>query len=455
MNLLEITQQCGGKLYGDNRDITRVSTDTRSIGLGDLFVALKGENFNGNEYLSEAELAGAAAVVAEQQDSSLRIPQVIVHDGLQALGKIAQLKRQSYKGKVVAVTGSSGKTTVKGMLKRICELAGKTAATKGNFNNFVGVPLTLLDADVGADFYIVEAGTNAKGEIGYLADLIQADVAVVNNVQEAHIGGFGSLEAIAEEKFAIYRGHSVCVVNADNALCVDKMNRALAERVICRFAQQKSTLGVVSGSDLWVENLRADKLGRFQFAMMIAGEPVDISLQVPGQHNVSNALCAAQCARNLGIDSQVIQQGLSIYPGDKGRMQFYSIANGGTLVDDSYNANPGSMKAAIDWLSLQEDSILVVGDMGELGENIEEYHRELGEYAAGKNIAQVFAVGEFASSVVRGFGGQAQAFQTQCALIQMLDKKITETSVLLIKGSRSSKMENVVSALLGEVPSQC
>ncbi|WP_096085338.1 UDP-N-acetylmuramoyl-tripeptide--D-alanyl-D-alanine ligase [Agaribacterium haliotis] len=435
-----------GQLVGADTQFSSISTDTRNIKRGDLFVALRGDNFNGEAFVERAQQQGACAAVVSRLQEDLDFPQIVVADTTTALGRLAAAWRLQLPAKVVAITGSCGKTSVKGMLRCICQQAGATLATKANLNNHIGVPLTLLAADETLDFVVVEAGTSSKGEIAYLSSLIQADVAVVINVHPAHLQGFGTLTAIAEEKAKIYQhlnDSASCVVN--QALTSYSSIAAIAERPSSLiFSDDKHSLAQVRAS-----NVSSDALSCVSFDLWLGEKKIAVKLNVPGLHLVENALAAAACAFALGVSAEHICQGLAAYNGEPGRMQLSRVGQA-SLVDDSYNANPASLKAAIDYLCKQDSALLVLGDMAELGENAEEIHREVGLYAKTSGITDLYAVGAFADDYCDGFGRGAKHFMNHKDLVLALLERLHEAPTILVKGSRSSAMDRVCQALLQE-----
>ena len=459
MRLSDVAAYIGGSLSGEDCEFEAVNTDTRKIKQGDVFVALKGENFDANDYLKEAEEKGALAIVTERNNPQLSVPIVTVTDTTAALGLIAKYKRQQLKAQVAAITGSCGKTTVKGMLKNICEIAGRTAATSGNFNNHIGVPLTLLAIPEETQFAVVEAGTSGVGEIEYLADIIQPEVALVNNVRAAHVEGFGSVEAIAKEKAEIYGrsdSESTVVINLDDQFAEQYLKQFENRDKIVFCADQGKRFELSRGKCIEASNIQLDQLGRPSFQMSIDGSVKSVQMKVLGQHNVSNALAAASCAVGMGIAAEIIVEGLEKFHGEKGRLQIHDGPKGSVVVDDTYNSNPGSMVEAINWLANFSESILVSGDMAELGEDADLFHKEIGVHAKEKGIKSLYAVGKHASAMAQGFGNEEHVYASQEELINALKNEIANNSVVLVKGSRSAKMEKVVNAvLMYGVPSKC
>jgi len=435
----------GSRAVGDI-EFSRVSTDSRNIDVGEVFVALKGPSFDGHAFCGKAIAQGAVALVVQSEMPETDVPQLIVPDTAVALAGIASLQRDTYGGSLIAITGSCGKTSVKGMLREICVLGGKTLATEGNMNNHIGVPLTLMRLYGDEDYAIVEAGTSGLGEIAYLGDIIRPDVALVNNVSEAHLSGLKSIENIAEEKGALYKKlgeNGTAVINLDDAFAEKYLDENQNRRCI-GFSFDKACAGKYD-FDLVLGEKLSDSKG---LKVVFKQSAVEVNLSVLGDANLSNALAAAACAITVGIDLNTVKQGLNNFMGASGRMQRLDTSAVHLLVDDSYNANPASMRAAIDFLSQQKESILVIGDMAELGEAAAEAHYNIGKYAADKKIEKLIGTGEHCFSAIEGFGANGEWYESQQDLIRALTSQDLSSKTILVKGSRSSKMENIVRAIL-------
>lgn len=447
MRLMDLIQPLQARLVGTDAEFETLSTDSRQLRSGELFVALRGDRFDGHDFARAAVDRGACAMVVEREIDSANVPQLIVEDSTKALGIIAAIKRQQFHGQLVAVTGSSGKTSVKGLLREIFAAAGTVVATPGNFNNHIGVPLSLMNLSA-QQYAVIEIGTNHPGEIGALVRLAQPNIAMVNNVSAAHIGGFGSLAAIAREKGDIYSTlteQHTAVINLDDQFAPQFIEATKH----CR------QLGFsLAGIDRHFPSVHARKIaldsaGRASFQLSYAQEEVQVHLLLPGLHNVANALAAAACAIAAGVSLDNIARGLKQFAGEKGRMQILSGPHHCALVDDTYNANPGSVRAAIDYLSERSGTrILVLGDLGELGESGPQIHRDLGTYAAQKNISQLLSHGPLSALASDAFGSGGVNFPNKTALVEALIKQIDANSVVLVKGSRSARMEEVVQRVL-------
>lgn len=425
---------------GADVEFLGVSTDTRSLPAGALFIALRGPRFDAHDYVAEAAARGAVALLVEHAVDS-PLPQLIVRDTRLALGRLAAAWRLHCNTPLVAITGSNGKTTVKEMSRAIFAQSGAVLATEGNLNNDIGVPLTLLRLTPQHRHAVIEMGANHAGEIAYLSDLAQPDAAVITNAGPAHLEGFGSVEGVARAKGEIYRGlreNGVAVINADDAYADLWRGMAGTQRQLC-FGMAPESIVTARwqpegcGSRLWLQTP--------------VGE-AELLLPVPGRHNVMNALAAAALALALDLSLDAIRRGLEGMQGVAGRLARRAAFNGAQLIDDSYNANPASMRAAIDVLAAcPAPRILVVGDMGELGSDATQLHREIGAYARAAGIDALYASGPLSLATAEGFGAGAQHFTDCAALAAALRQVLTVESTVLVKGSRSARMERVVEAL--------
>ena len=441
----------GGELNcGDGRRIAfkGVSTDTRSLEAGQLFIALQGPNFDGNRFVTQAlEKGAAAAVVTELQ--ACELPQWQVADTRIALGQLANLNRQRFDGPLISVTGSSGKTTVKEMLSTILGQRQSVLATRGNFNNDIGAPLTLLEIGPEHKAAVIELGASAEGEIDYSVRLAQPEIAVLNNAMGAHLEGFGSLQGVVRAKGEIFDGlveGGTAVINRDDPHAeywLDKVS-ALPVQVIT-FSLDGND------ADVRASALQLSADGCYRFRLSLNGEAHDVQLAVMGRHNVANALAATAAASAAGESVTHIVSGLEQFSAVSGRMRRFCGPQEALLIDDSYNANPGSLRAAIDLLAdLDGQRILALGDMGELGEGAAEEHTMIGTYAAKMEIDRLFAVGELSELAVMEFkqyGGDGRHFKTKKALIEALESVLGKTVTVLVKGSRSAAMEVIIKAL--------
>jgi UDP-N-acetylmuramoyl-tripeptide--D-alanyl-D-alanine ligase len=448
VSLSWVAEQVQGKLLDENQaqlSIVGVSTDTRQIQNGDLFIALQGPNFDGHKFVQQAKESGAlAAIVTYPLD--MEFPQIVVEDTKLALGALAAAVKASVAPLTVGITGSSGKTTVKEMVAAILSRRGKVLATKGNFNNDIGVPLTLLRLEHDHDFAVIEMGANHLGEIAYTSNLVKPDVATIVNAAAAHLEGFGSLLGVARAKSEIFKGlpgHGLAVLNADSQF-YDFWKSKLRLTKIQSFSIETPT-------DFHAEDTILGLDGCAQFDLVSPQGRVSISLSLPGLHNVGNALVAAALAIGVGASLNDVAEGLRFMPHVAGRLQVKQLTNQVKILDDTYNANVASVNAAIDLLSsFAGRKILVLGDMAELGEKSRYYHEQVGEYAKQKGIDQLYTLGVLSQSASTVFATQGKHFsQLETLSDFMLNQLVGEQRdiTILVKGSRSAKMERVVAAL--------
>lgn len=450
LRLSEVAAPLSGRVIGADVVFSAVSSDSRAIAPGQLFVALTGPRFDGHDYLAEVAAKGAVAALVEREVLGAPLPQLLVGDTRLALGQLGALNRQAFTAPLVAITGSSGKTTVKEMLASILRvgLQGPVLATRGNLNNDLGAPLTLLELapeHVGA---VIELGANHVGEISYTVSLTKPQVAIINNAGTAHVGEFGGPEKIVQAKGEILEGlgaDGVAVLNLDDRAFATWQQLA-ADRRVLSFALHNAA------ADLHASDLARDARGCSAFSLQCAAGQVRVQLNLLGEHNVANALAAAAAAQALGVSLQAIKAGLENLQPVKGRAVAQLAPNGMRVIDDSYNANPASMCAAVDILAgFSGRTVLVLGDMGELGRWAEQGHREVGRYAAGR-VSALYAVGPLMAHAVEEFGANGRHFADQASLIAaLLVEQGAESgdTTLLIKGSRSAAMEKVVTALCG------
>lgn len=437
--------------------IRRVHTDSRSLQAGDLFVALRGERFDAHDFLPQAKTQGAVAALAERGLAEAGLPGVEVPDARLALGQLAQLWRKQYQLPFIAVTGSNGKTTVTQMVAAILRAAAGSAAeervlaTQGNLNNDIGVPLTLLRLRASHQYGVVELGMNHPGEIAYLAALAQPTVALVNNAQREHQEFMHSVEAVARENGAAITAlpaDGVAVFPADDDYAPLWRQLAGQRRCLC-FALQP-----LPDARLHVHDMRWQG-DRWHIVLQTPQGAIAFDLQVPGRHNVKNALAAAACARAAGVEWSHIVAGLAAFVPVQGRSRAMRVLWQGktlSLVDDSYNANPDSVRAAIDLLrELPAPQVLVLGDMGEVGTQGGAFHAEVGEYAAAQGISHVLTLGELAkhSAAQHPHAHHAgDSPQDWPQLWRLLEPLLPNVGSVLVKGSRFMGMERVVQALL-------
>ena len=445
--LSELARFCDARLEGDDIEAGAVAIDSRSLKPGALFVSLRGERFDGHEFAAEAVANGAVAVLCERP-MPLPAPQLVVGDSRDALGRIAAGLARQRDTRLIGITGSNGKTTVKTLLAAILSRVGRCYANPGNRNNEIGLPLALIDQPEDAEFGIYEMGAGQPGDIAQLTAIAPPSVSLVNNVASAHLERMGSLRGVADTKGAIYDAlpaDGIAVINADDAFAEYFAERA-AERRLLRFALDAS-------ADLYASHIRDGDDG-LAFRLHAPTGDIDIRLPLHGRHNVGNALAAATLALALDAPLAAIADGLASVSGVAGRQTRYRLANGALLIDDSYNANPASVAAAIRTLAATSgESWLVLGDMAELGPDSSRLHADCGAMAKDAGIHHLFTVGPQSVASSRAFGAGARHFDDQEGLIEALraglSSGVRENGVsCLIKGSRSSAMERVVRALL-------
>ncbi len=448
MALAEIADITHGQLIGADITVSGVSIDTRALSSGDLYIAINGEQFDGHDFINQAEENGASALVVARKVVT-KLPQVIVEDTRIALAELAGAVRDKAQVKVCAITGSNGKTTVKEMIAAILAVKYQVLFTPGNFNNDIGVPLTLLHLNEQHQFAVVEMGANHIGEIAYSSRHAKPDVAVITNVGAAHIEGFGSIEGVAQAKAEIVQSLSddgVAVLNADDDFYAQW--RAIAgQRKVISFAVEKS-------ADVRAESITAKLEGpqfKMQFELVAGDRRTQISLALAGAHNVLNALAASAACLALGIDLKQIQTGLQQVRPVNGRLQFSETAAGGKIINDSYNANPASLAVALEVLKKCVGELwLALGAFGELGADSAQRHSAMAEQIKKAGVKRLFVVGAMAENTALAFGEGAVYYPRQEDLIAALQDTLRDDVVLLVKGSRAQKMENVVNALSGK-----
>jgi len=471
--LSELQQYFGGERFKGDVAFTGIETDSRANLSGNVFLALKGERFDGHLFCQQAQDQGAVGLVVSDYQPDIDLPQWLVPDTRITLGQIATYNRGLFTGPVVAITGNSGKTTVKEMLGAILTEAvgqNKVLITAGNFNNDIGVPLTLMRLSEQHQYAVIELGANHLGEIDYCGRIARPDIGVLLNVTGAHLGEFGSMQQIAQAKgelIQVLGSEGKIVVNYDDAF-VDYWISLAGERLLTGYSMLKSDSDLavipeefeessVEKIDLYATDLQVTECGyrfnlcvsdRLADAKHLSERRIPVQLQVPARHNVSNALAAASAALQLGIDLTCIAQGLNHFSGVSGRLQTVTGLQQSRIINDSYNANPGSVRAAIDTLmDYSGEHILVLGDIGELGDAAEQAHQELGVYAKAKGVGRLLTIGRFTELTCQGFGSGAEHFADKASLIAAIKPHLKRDTTLLVKGSRSTRMELVVAEL--------
>ncbi len=430
-----------GRLIGEDVQIAGVTIDTRRVRQGDLFVAIKGEHVDGHDYLAEARANGAAAaLVTRRIDSDL--PQVVVNDTALALGDLASAVRAQRNVRVVGITGSNGKTTVKALVASILSRHGRTHVSAGNYNNELGLPLSLLAMPPETEYAVFEMGAGKPGDIAYLAAIARPDIGLVTLIAPAHLARMGSIEGVAETKGAIYQAlpaDGIAIINADDHFAPFFDGLAGARKVM-RF-------GLEHPADIGAEIIE-QRLDGSHFVLSTPQGDIEVRLPLPGRHNIANALAASAVALALEVPLQTIADGLEQVSGVDGRLRRVQLPDGCSVIDDSYNANPGSMAAAIDTLLLAAgERWLVLGDMAELGSDALALHAGIGARARASGIDRLFAVGPLGEATVEAFGAGGEHFADKDSLVAALQAHWHAGVTCLVKGSRSAGMEHVVRAL--------
>lgn len=433
-----IARHTGGRLIGD-AVVESVSTDSRQAGRGDLFVALVGENFDGNDYVAQVAEAGASAAVVSKPNA-INLPQIQVEDTRLALGLIARINRRLFRGPLIALTGSAGKTTCKEMIASILRNCGEVLATEGNFNNEIGVPLTLLALSAQHRFAVVEMGASRANDIQYLAQFAEPNIALLTNAMAVHLEGFGNLETIVQSKGQILESVAAggtAIINIDQPFTSQWRQQAGTANIIT-FSQTNAD------ADFYGRDIQLQNNGETSFVLCLPQTDIAINLSLLGEHNIINAVAAAAAATAAGASPEQVKAGLESVRPAKGRLQSHQLEQQ-LLIDDSYNANPDSVKAAIDVLAnFSGRRCLILGTMAELGPQAQQKHRDIAAYAKSNGIERLYIVGEFAQQAAQVFG---QAFASMEQLLATFDDGL-DVDVILIKGSRSAAMERAVEALI-------
>ena len=445
--LSEVAATTGGRLAGRDAEFAGVSIDSRTVEPRQLFVALRGERFDGHAFVAGAAGRGAAGAIVEKA-SDAALPQVVVHDAQAALTALAAAWRATSRALVLGVGGSNGKTTTKELLAAILSGAGPTLATRGNLNNHIGVPLTLLRLEPAHRYAVVEMGANHPGEIAALAAVAKPAIALVTNAGDEHLEGFGDLAGVAHaegEMFSALTADGTAVVNADDPFCELWQTMAPRGARVLRFA-------VDAPADVRAFTIQGRiESGSFVtgFTLAIGSEQVRVKLPLAGRHNVANALGAAGAAHAAGIALPVIAAGLERMRPVAGRLQLKPGLRGSWLIDDSYNANPSSVRAGIDVLcALPGEHWLVLGEMAELGDETVASHSGVGDYARRAGVTRLFAMGAAARHAVDSFGARAGWYDDPAKLAEALAASLEPGVTALVKGSRVNRHERVVERLV-------
>jgi UDP-N-acetylmuramoyl-tripeptide--D-alanyl-D-alanine ligase len=446
--LKDFAALCGGRLEGEDRPWSGINTDSRHLAAGELYLALRGPRFDGNVFVGAVAAAGAAGAVVDRPAEDAALPLIHVEDGQQALTRAAAAWRARFAGVVVGVAGSNGKTTVKEMIASILALRGPCLATRGNLNNHIGVPLTLLRLDDEHVSAVVEIGANHPGEVAALVAIARPHVGLITNAGAEHLEGFGDLDGVARAEGEMVAGLApggTAVLNADDPY-FDLWRGMTRARVLSFGIDRKADY---SATDI-VETLVEEGF-RTTFTLRTPVASVAVRLNVGGRHNLRNALCAAAAAQAAGATLDEVAAGLAGMQPVGGRLKPARTPSGARLIDDSYNANPSSMKAGIEVLTgLPGRAWLVMGDMGELGGEARASHTEIGGFARARGVERLFATGPLSTLAVESFGTGASWYPDTESLARAVRGQLSGDVVLLVKGSRSNRLERVVAALTGD-----
>lgn len=438
LSLNQIANYCDGVLQGDDVAVKGVSTDSRQLHPGEIFVALQGDHYDGHQFIDKAVDAMACGVVVHKVVQT-SLPSIMVDDTLQALTRWASNWRAELTPKVVGITGSNGKTTVKQLVSNILSQKGKVCATRGNLNNHIGVPLTLLSLRTSDVFAVIEMGANHHGEIRHLTNIARPDIAILTNAGPAHLEGFGSLDGVAKAKGEIFEGLSaagIAILNREDRY-FDYWRRTIDDRCATL------SFGLHETADCYVVLRNAGSA-----EIVTPGESIVVNLKVPGTHYLYDVAAATAAATAMGLDIETVKAGLESAAHESGRLQLYKGVMGSAIFDDTYNANPASLRAAIEVLAQQQGTRwLVLGDMGELGAMAEQLHFEAGQFAKSHGVDRLFCLGPLSRHAAEGFGEGAQSFLSRQDLAKVLLGSLESGTCILVKGSRAMQMEEYVGLL--------
>jgi UDP-N-acetylmuramoyl-tripeptide--D-alanyl-D-alanine ligase len=447
LSLTQTAKILNAELSGQDNKFLAVSIDSRSVKTGDLFIAIKGEKFDGHHFVAEAKSQGAVAAVV-QQKVAIDIPQIIVPDTRKALGSLAAYWRNQFKIPVLALTGSCGKTTTKTMLASIFAQKGQVLSPQSSYNNDIGLPLTLLKLRSSHQEVVLEIGANHVGEIAYLTKIAQPDVAAVLNIGNAHLEGFGDKTGVAKEKSDIFKGltsNGIAVINDEDEFASFMRDQLKSHPYI--------TFGLKPSADVYGTKIRLDEEGKAMFTLNIAGQSELVTLPTLGEHNVMNALAAAVMAHAVHVPLQQIVQGLQNMQVVAKRLNKRRGLNKSIIIDDTYNAIPNAVEAALKLLARADgERIFVFGGMAELGAETEKQHKQIGQFAKANNIHRLLAVGVYSHLTVDAFGAGAELFTSKADLINQLRGYLHSEATILVKGSRGSRMEDVVEEIIEKDP---
>ena len=445
MTLQQLAEKADLQYIGNDMTLPPINIDSRMVKSGDLFVAIVGPNFDGHHYVEQAIAQGAAAILVDHQ-MDITVPQMIASDTTLALRTLAQLWRQQFNVPLIGLTGSCGKTTTKQMLVHIVAELSPALVTQGNYNNAIGLPLTLLGLRPEHRYAVIEMGTNGPGEIPYLANIAKPTVSMITNIRASHLEGLGSLAGIAQEKGAIYDhldSHGTAIINSDEPFVTDWQARLAGQSVI--------TFACEADADVTAHDLSQTAL-HSQFVAKTPRGPLIIELPIPGQHQISNALAAIAAAIAADIPTQAIQQGLANMQAVKGRFHPYHLQNGALLIDDTYNASTSAVKSAIEALGQHPGKrLFVMSNMSELGDHAAHYHQAMGRWANEHPLDVFWLYGDenLLQHTLQACT-TARYFADKTELAEALRSEITKDSMVIIKGSRANKMEDIIKVIIEE-----
>jgi len=448
VQLSYIASTLGWRLVGNDRAIEQVCTDSRNVKIGDCFIALYGDNFDAHDFIKPVIEQGASAIIVSKEQTNIDVPQLIVKDTRLALAELAGLIKSLTSVKTVAITGSCGKTTVKEMLGAILRQRGNVLATKGNFNNDIGAPLTLLRLTNSHQYAVIELGANHVGEIDFTSEITQPDVAIITNIGEAHLEGFGSIDGVVTAKSEIFnhlKNAGYAIFDGDSEYAQRWKTQNNDKNVMCFSLNERCNT-----HDVWASAMNINAQGHCNFVFNKDNESMSITLPIPGEHNVKNALAAGAAALALGLSLSEIKCGLESMVEVKGRLNVNVIGDKLTVIDDTYNANTSSITAAIKVLANSEGKkVLILGDMAELGDYALVSHQSLGPIIERYHIDALLTFGTLSIHYGDGFSGLHQHFDDKSALNDYVEQQImnftaTQKTTVLVKGSRSAAMESVV-----------
>ena len=443
MDLKTAAQITQGVLHGENRSFSNISINTRTIKAGEVYIALKGEQFDGHSFIIDAQVKGAVGVISEREPEH-DFPTIVVKDTKAALMQLAAYKRQQFKGKVLTVTGSFGKTTVRALCEEIFHQAGPTLASQGSFNNDIGMPLTMWQLHEGIEYYIQELGANHMGELAHLTSILKPDVAAITAIGAVHIEGFGSIENIAQAKSEIYSGlnnKGIAIVNADDNFSAYLTEQAGSNKIL--------TFGIEQEADVMAKTITVLADARVSFRLVTPTGEAAITLSLLGRHNVFNALVAASMAVAAGVPIDLIKKGLERAKPVGKRLNIIEMSDHLRLINDSYNASPQTVTAAVEVMQLFDSRhVAVLGDMSELGPEEQQIHTQVGLELKQAGVDALYGFGPLMQYAAKAFGEGAMHFNDKESLLLALQQEMQPNTTILVKGSNSQRVWEVIDALV-------